>query len=113
MSPIEHAPTETNGSIAAPETEQPLRRAFLRARPVLLAGHHRQDPRRCESNRLHFIGGTVGGGFGGKVDSLTEPLAVLGAMLTGRPVRYVLGREEEMQFGSPRGAERHLSSRTA
>jgi CO/xanthine dehydrogenase Mo-binding subunit len=27
-------------------------------------------------------------------------------MLTGRPVRYVLGREEEMQFGSPRGAER-------
>jgi hypothetical protein len=61
-----------------------------------------------ESNRLHFIGGTVGGGFGGKVDSLTEPLAVLGAILTGRPVRYVLGREEEMQFASPRGAERHV-----
>ena len=59
-----------------------------------------------QSNKLHFIGGTVGGGFGGKVDSLTEPLATLGAMLTGRPVRYVLGREEEMQFGSPRGAER-------
>ena len=36
----------------------------------------------------------------------TEPLATLGSMLTGRPVRYVLGREEEMQFGSPRGAER-------
>src|SRR5205085_11143219 len=36
----------------------------------------------------------------------TEPLAILGAMLTGRPVRYQLGREEEMQFGSPRGAER-------
>ena len=55
---------------------------------------------------MHFIGGTVGGGFGGKVDTLTEPLAILGAMLTGRPVRYLLGREEEMQFGSPRGAER-------
>ena len=37
---------------------------------------------------------------------------MLGAMLTGRPVRYVFGREEEMQFGSPRGAER-WSSRTA
>jgi CO/xanthine dehydrogenase Mo-binding subunit len=59
------------------------------------------------SNRLHFIGGTVGGGFGGKVDSLTEPLSILGAMLTGRPVRYVLGREEEMLYGCPRGAERH------
>src|SRR5438874_13318836 len=58
------------------------------------------------SNTFHFIGGTVGGGFGGKVDTLTEPLAILGAMLTGRPVRYQLGREEEMQFGSPRGAER-------
>ena len=48
----------------------------------------------------------MGGGFGGKVDTLTEPLAILGAMLTGRPVRYVLNREEEMQFGPPRGAER-------
>ena len=28
-------------------------------------------------------------------------------MLTGRPVRYVLGREEEMLYGCPRGAERH------
>jgi CO/xanthine dehydrogenase Mo-binding subunit len=37
---------------------------------------------------------------------MTEPLAILGAMLTGRPVRYMFGREEEMQFGSPRGAER-------
>src|SRR5208337_671995 len=27
-------------------------------------------------------------------------------MLTGRPVRYVIGREEEMQFCAPRGAER-------
>ena len=58
------------------------------------------------SNTLHFIGGTVGGGFGGKVDTLTEPLAILGAMLTGKPVRYIFGREEEMQYGPPRGAER-------
>ena len=58
------------------------------------------------SNKLHFVGGTVGGGFGGKVDTVTEPLAILGAMLTGRPVRYVIGREEEMQYCAPRGAER-------
>jgi CO/xanthine dehydrogenase Mo-binding subunit len=55
---------------------------------------------------LHFIGGTVGGGFGGKVDTLTEPLSILAARLTGAPVRYRFGRHEEMQFGSPRGAER-------
>ena len=48
----------------------------------------------------------MGGGFGCKVDTLTEPLSILGAMLTGRPVRYIFGREEEMQYGPPRGAER-------
>ncbi|MEM9278357.1 MAG: molybdopterin cofactor-binding domain-containing protein, partial [Pseudomonadota bacterium] len=46
------------------------------------------------------------GGFGGKVDSLHEPLAVLGAHLTGQPVKYTFDRQEEMQVGAPRGAER-------
>ncbi len=105
MSPIEHAPTETNGSIAAPEQNdryvvhscaQGLFFSLGTAAKIL----------NLDSNRLHFIGGTVGGGFGGKVDSLTEPLSILGAMMTGRPVRYVLDREEEMLYGSPRGAER-------
>ncbi len=105
MSPIEHAPTETNGSIAAPEQNdryvvhscaQGLFFSLGTAAKIL----------NLDSNKLHFIGGTVGGGFGGKVDSLTEPLSILGAMMTGRPVRYVLDREEEMLYGSPRGAER-------
>ena len=69
MSPIEHAPTETNGSIAAPETNdrfvvhtctQALFFSLGTAAKLL----------DLPSNRLHFIGGTVGGGFGGKVDSL-------------------------------------------
>ncbi len=57
-------------------------------------------------NRLHFVGGTVGGGFGGKVDVIVEPLATLGAMKTGRPVRYVYSRSEEMQVSSTRSAWR-------
>ncbi|TCR66375.1 molybdopterin cofactor-binding domain-containing protein [Bosea sp. BK604] len=105
MSPIEHAPTETNGSIAAPEHND---RYVVHscAQGLFFSLGTTAKIVDLESNRLHFIGGTVGGGFGGKVDSLTEPLAVLGAMLTGRPVRYVLDREEEMLYGSPRGAER-------
>ena len=47
----------------------------------------------------------VGGGFGGKVDVIVEPLATLGAMKTGRPVRYVYSRSEEMQVSSTRSAE--------
>lgn len=105
MSPIEHAPTETNGTIAAPEHND---RYVVHscAQGLFFSLGTTAKIVDLESNRLHFIGGTVGGGFGGKVDSLTEPLAVLGAMLTGRPVRYVLDREEEMLYGSPRGAER-------
>ncbi len=105
MSPIEQAPIETCGAIAAPEqngryvchtSTQALFFSLGTAAKVL----------KVPSSRLHFIGGTVGGGFGGKVDSIHEPLAILGAMLTGRPVKYAWDREEEMQVGAPRGAER-------
>jgi CO/xanthine dehydrogenase Mo-binding subunit len=105
MSPIEQAPMETCGAIAAPEqngrfvchtSTQALFFSLATASKTL----------ETPSSRLHFIGGTVGGGFGGKVDSIHEPLAVLGAMLTGRPVKFMWDREEEMQVGAPRGAER-------
>lgn len=105
MSPIEQAPIETCGAIAAPEqndrwvcytSTQALFFSLATASKVL----------NLPSSRLHFIGGTVGGGFGGKVDSIHEPMAILGAMLTGRPVKFMWDREEEMQVGAPRGAER-------
>lgn len=104
MSPIEQAPVETCGAIAAPEengrfvchTSTQALFFSLGVTAKLLA---------MPSSRLHFLGGTVGGGFGGKVDSLHEPLAVLGAMLTGAPVKYMWDRTEEMRVGAPRGAE--------
>jgi CO/xanthine dehydrogenase Mo-binding subunit len=104
MSPIEHAPTETNGCIAAPEINDRFV-CHTSTQALFFSVDTAAKILNLPSNRLHFIGGTVGGGFGGKVDTLTEPLAILGAMLTGRPVRYVLDRVEEMQFGPPRGAE--------
>jgi CO/xanthine dehydrogenase Mo-binding subunit len=56
--------------------------------------------------KLRVVGGTVGGGFGGKVDVMVEPIACIAAMQTGKPVKYVYGRAEEMQVSSPRAAER-------
>ena len=105
MSPIEHAPTETNGSIAAPDTNGRYV-VYTSTQALFFSLDTCAKILDVPSNTFHFIGGTVGGGFGGKVDTLTEPLSILGAMLTGRPVRYIFGREEEMQFGPPRGAER-------
>jgi CO/xanthine dehydrogenase Mo-binding subunit len=104
LSPIEQAPIEPNGAIAAPETNErfvcytPTQGLFFSVGTCAkLLG--------VDLNKLHFVGGTVGGGFGGKVDSVCEPLAILGAMLTKKPVRYVLNRAEEMQISAPRSAE--------
>ncbi len=104
-SPIEHAPSETTGCIAKPEPDgritvhtntQAL--FFTLDNTALILG--------VPFQKLHFVGGTVGGGFGGKVDVIVEPLACLGAKLTGRPVKFVFSREEEMRASSSRGAWR-------
>jgi CO/xanthine dehydrogenase Mo-binding subunit len=105
MSPIEHAPTETNGSIAVPDNNGRFL-VYTSTQTLFFSLDTAAKINAMPSKQLHFIGGTVGGGFGGKADTLTEPLAILAARLTGAPVRHRLSRHEEMQFGSPRGAER-------
>ncbi|MDW3181572.1 xanthine dehydrogenase family protein molybdopterin-binding subunit [Roseobacter sp.] len=105
MSPIEQAPMETCGAIAAPETADRFV-CHTGTQALFFSLGTTAKLLDIASSRLHFIGGTVGGGFGGKVDSITEPMAVLGAMLTGRPVKFQWDRPEEMQVGAPRGAER-------
>jgi CO/xanthine dehydrogenase Mo-binding subunit len=105
MSPIEQAPIETCGAIAAPEVNDRFV-CYTSTQALFFSLGTAAKVLTIPSNRLHFIGGTVGGGFGGKVDSLHEPIAILGAMLTGRPCKFAWDREEEMQVGAPRGAER-------
>jgi CO/xanthine dehydrogenase Mo-binding subunit len=104
-SPIEHAPTEPTGCIVVP---QPDGRLLIHS-----------DTQACfftldnaalildvPFGKLRVVGGTVGGGFGGKVDVMVEPIACIAAMKTGKPIKYVYGRAEEMQVSSPRAAER-------
>ncbi len=105
MSPIEQAPIETCGAIAAPELNDRYV-CYTSTQALFFSLGTAAKMLTMPSSRLHFIGGTVGGGFGGKVDSLHEPIAILGAMLTGRPCKFAWDREEEMQVGAPRGAER-------
>ncbi|MEL6479358.1 MAG: molybdopterin cofactor-binding domain-containing protein, partial [Pseudomonadota bacterium] len=105
MSPIEQAPMETCGAIAAPEQNDRYV-CYTSTQALFFSLGTTAKLLDMPSSRLHFIGGTVGGGFGGKVDSLHEPMAVLGARLTGRPVKFMWDRAEEMQVGAPRGAER-------
>ncbi len=104
-SPIEHAPTETTGCIVVPQADGRLcihsdtqACFFTLDNTALILG--------TPFSKLRLIGGTVGGGFGGKVDVIVEPIACLAAMATNHPVKYVYGRAEEMQVSSPRAAER-------
>ena len=105
MAPIEQAPIETGGAIAAPETNDRIV-CYTGTQALFFSVGVTAKQLDMSSSRLHFIGGTVGGGFGGKVDSHHEPLAVLGALLTGRAVKYQWDRAEEMQVSAPRSAER-------
>jgi len=42
-----------------------------------------------------------GGGFGGKIRALCEPITAILARTTARPVRYVMTRREELEAGMP------------
>jgi CO/xanthine dehydrogenase Mo-binding subunit len=54
-----------------------------------------------EDNRIKVIPVECGGGFGGKIRALCEPITALLARVTGRPVRYVMTRREELEAGMP------------
>jgi CO/xanthine dehydrogenase Mo-binding subunit len=103
--PIEHAPTETTACIAVPEANGRYT-VYTDTQALYFSLDNTSIILQVPGNRLHFVGGTVGGGFGGKVDVIVEPLATLAAMKTDRPVKYAYSRSEEMQVSSTRSAWR-------
>jgi CO/xanthine dehydrogenase Mo-binding subunit len=105
MSPIEHAPVETTGCVARPEPDGRFT-IWTNSQAINMALDLTAVILQIPARRLHFIGGTVGGGFGGKVDAIVEPLATLAAWRTGRTVKYVYSREEEMIVSSTRNGVR-------
>ena len=104
-SPIEHAPTETTGCIVVPQPDGRLR-IHSDTQACFFTLDNTALILETPFNKLRIVGGTVGGGFGGKVDVIVEPIACVAAMATGKPVKFVYGRAEEMQVSSPRAAER-------
>jgi CO/xanthine dehydrogenase Mo-binding subunit len=59
------------------------------------------DVLEIEENRIKVIPVECGGGFGGKIRALCEPITAVLARATGRPVRYVMTRREELEAGMP------------
>jgi len=104
-SPIEHAPSETTTCIAKLEPDGRVT-VYTTTQALYFSLDNTALILQVPFQKLHFIGGTVGGGFGGKVDVIQEPITSLAAMKTGRPVKYKYTREEEMHVSSSRGAWR-------
>jgi len=103
--PIEQAPVETNGCIVKPEGDGRLT-IYSNTQACFFTLDNTAITLDVPTSKLRVVGGTVGGGFGGKVDVMVEPLSCIAAMLTNRPVKFVYSRAEEMQVSSPRAAER-------
>ena len=103
--PIEHAPTETTGCIVVPQPDGRLK-VHSDTQACFFTLDNAALILDVPFGKLRVVGGTVGGGFGGKVDVMVEPIACLAAMATNKPVKFVYGRHEEMQVSSPRAAER-------
>ena len=98
---IEHVPIETQTCQVVPEPSGRLTiysctQALYFSMGVVAA--HLQVP----LNKLKFVGGTTGGGFGGKVDTATETMCCLLAMKSGKPVKWRWTREEEFLCSSTR-----------
>jgi CO/xanthine dehydrogenase Mo-binding subunit len=98
---IEHCPLETQVAVVIPDPSGRLiihscTQAMYFSLGVVAA--HLEVP----LNRLKFIGGTVGGGFGGKVDTASETISALLALKSGRAVKWRWTREEELLASSTR-----------
>ncbi len=98
---IEHCPMEPQTALVVPEPSGRLTiysctQALYFSMGVVAA--HLEVP----LNKLKVVGGTVGGGFGGKVDTATETISALAAMKAERPVKWRWTREEEFLCSSTR-----------
>jgi CO/xanthine dehydrogenase Mo-binding subunit len=98
---IEHCPLETQAALVVPEANGRLTiysctQAMYFSLGVVAA--HLELP----LNRIKLIGGTVGGGFGGKVDTASETISAVLALKAQRPVKWRWTREEEFLASSTR-----------
>jgi CO/xanthine dehydrogenase Mo-binding subunit len=102
-SAIEQAPIEPQGCLVVPESDGRLTVYTCTQAMYFTMGVLAEHLQRAPGS-IKMVGGTVGGGFGGKVDSATEPLASVLALKARKPVRWIFSREEEMLCGSVRAS---------
>ncbi len=98
---IEHCPAETQTALAVPEPSGRLV-IYSCTQAMHFSIMHVAAYLDVPLNKVKFVGGTVGGGFGGKVDTASDTIAGLLALKTERPVKWRWTREEEFLVSSTR-----------
>ena len=102
-SSFEHAALETQCSVAVPEANGKLTIYTVSQCPWFHIGPL-CGVLKMPMSKVRYIGGTVGGGFGGKNDIHADHVTALLALKTGQPVKWRWTREEELLYSTHRGA---------
>lgn len=102
QSPNDHAPMEPHASVAYIDATDRLAihtcSQDLYFHLGMLCGIF-----NLSMNKIRYIGGTIGGGFGGKNDIHCDHVAGLMALKIRKPVKYRMTRKEDLLYSTKRG----------
>jgi CO/xanthine dehydrogenase Mo-binding subunit len=99
---LEHSQLETQTSLAVPDASGRLT-VYTVSQALYLHLQSLCGVLGMPMNKVRFIGGTVGGGFGSKNDAHADNITAVLALKAGRPVKWRWTREEEMLYSTARG----------
>ena len=105
MNPYDHVPVETQTCVVKPEPDGRLT-VHSNTQALYFTKDNMGIILKMPDYKIRLVGGTVGGGFGGKVDVVIEPVTAIAAMKTGRPVKWRWTRTEEFRNSSTVGMYR-------
>lgn len=105
LNPYDHVPVETQTCVVKPEPDGRLT-VHSNTQALYFTKDNMGIILQMPDYKIRLVGGTVGGGFGGKVDVVIEPVTAIAAMKTGRPVKWRWTRAEEFRNSSTVGMYR-------
>lgn len=105
LNPYDHVPVETQTCVVKPEPDGRLT-VHSNTQALYFTKDNLGIILNMPDYKIRLVGGTVGGGFGGKVDVVVEPVTAIAAMKTGRPVKWRWTRTEEFRNSSTVGMYR-------
>jgi CO/xanthine dehydrogenase Mo-binding subunit len=105
LNPYDHVPVETQTCVVKPEPDGRLT-VHSNTQALYFTKDNMGIILQMPDYKIRLVGGTVGGGFGGKVDVVIEPVTAIAAMKTGRPVKWRWTRTEEFRNSSTVGMYR-------